>query len=372
MKLAVLKEQDKNECRVAATPETVKKFIDLGFKVTVEKSAGELSSFPDAEYKSAGATIGTAKDADIILKINAPTDAEIKNFKKGACVIAHMNALINTDLGAKLDKAGLNGFAMEMVPRITRAQSMDILSSQSNLAGYRAVIDAAATYGKAFPMMMTAAGTVSPAKVMVLGAGVAGLQAIATAKRLGAIVSAFDVRPAVKEQVESLGAKFIEVDPDATKDAETKGGYAKEMSAAYQKKQAQKIHDTLKTQDIAITTALIPGKKAPILITDKMLSDMKQGSVIVDLAAGMGGNVEGSAPDKIIIKHGVTLIGHTNMASRIAFDASKLFAKNILNFVTLLVDKEAKKLTLNMDDEIIAATLLKPAKAAPARKGKKS
>ena len=321
----------------------------------------------DSAYQTAGATIAAnfqeaLRDADIVLKVQRPLSAaegtdEIGSIKSGACLIGLLSPYAAKDQINVYAQKNINAFSMELVPRITRAQSMDVLSSQSNLAGYRAVIEAAEEFGKALPMMMTAAGTVAPAKAMILGAGVAGLQAIATAKRLGAVVSAFDVRPAVKEQVESLGATFIEVDPEATKAAETAGGYAKEMSEDYKRKQAQKIHDTLKKMDIAICTALIPGKPAPILITEEMVRDMKPGSVIVDLAVEQGGNCPLSEPNKVVEKHGVKLVGYTNMAGRIAVDASALYARNLLNFLALLINKD-KQLQINMEDEIIKGTLL--------------
>ena len=366
MRIAVPRERRADEARVAASPDTVKKFRALGFEVVVEQGAGIAAAIADAAFAEAGATMvadaATAlADADIVLKVQRPTTAdegfdEVALMKPGAMLIAHLAALQNRAAAASYAARGVNAFAMELLPRITRAQSMDILSSQSNLAGYRAVIDAAGEYGHAFPMMMTAAGTVPPARFLVLGAGVAGLQAIATAKRMGAVVYAFDVRPAVKEQVESLGGKFVEVDPEATRNAETAGGYAKEMSEDYQRKQRDKIHETLKKTDIAISTALIPGKPAPVLITEEMVKDMKPGSVIVDLAVEAGGNCPLSELGKVVVKHGVTLVGHANFPSRIAADASLLFAKNLLNFLTPLVDKETKGLKINWDDEIIKGT----------------
>ncbi len=368
MKIAIPKERLAGEDRVAASPDTVKKYIGMGFEVVVESGAGVNASVPDSAYVAAGAAIGidaqaTLGDADIVLKVARPMTAaeghdELAQFKRGSILIAHLAALQNKDQAASYASAGVTAFAMEMLPRISRAQNMDVLSSQSNLAGYKAVLDAAAHYGRAMPMMMTAAGTVAPAKVLILGAGVAGLQAIATAKRMGAVVFAFDVRPAVKEQVESLGGKFVEVDPDAAKNAETTGGYAKEMSADYQKKQADKIHETLKKTDIAISTALIPGKPAPVLITEEMVKDMRPGSVIVDLAVEAGGNCPLSERGKVVVKHGVTLVGYDNMPSRLAADTSALYAKNLLNFLTLSYDKESKGLKINWDDEIIKGTAL--------------
>jgi NAD(P) transhydrogenase subunit alpha len=368
MRIAVPKERRADEARVAASLDTVKKYTAMGFSVTVEKGAGEGASISDAAYVEAGAEIATTakatlKDADIVLKVQRPMTAaegtdEIALFKKGAVLISHLAALANKGEAELYAKAGITAFALEMLPRISRAQSMDILSSQSNLAGYKSVLDAASVYGRVFPMMMTAAGTVPPAKVLVLGAGVAGLQAIATARRLGAVVSAFDVRPAVKEQVESLGAKFVMVDEEAAKDAETAGGYAKEMSADYQRKQSEKIHETLKKTDIAISTALIPGKPAPVLITEAMVKDMRKGSVIVDLAVEAGGNCPLSELGKVVEKHGVFLVGYNNVPARLAADASQLYAKNVLNFLTLSYDKESKGLTVNWDDEIIKGTAL--------------
>lgn len=368
MLIAVPKERRADEARVAASLDTVKKYVGMGFKVIVEQGAGEGASISDQSYREAGAEIGadaaaTLKDADIILKVQRPMTKEeghdeIALFKKGALLISHLAALANKPTAELYAAAGITAFALEMLPRISRAQSMDILSSQSNLAGYKAVLDAAAVYGRVFPMMMTAAGTVPPAKVLVLGAGVAGLQAIATARRLGAVVSAFDVRPAVKEQVESLGAKFVMVDEEAAKDAETSGGYAKEMSEDYQRKQAEKIAETLKKTDIAISTALIPGKPAPVLITEAMVKDMRKGSVIVDLAVEAGGNCPLSELGKVVEKHGVFLVGHANVPARLAADASQLYAKNVLNFLTLSYDKDKKDIAVNWDDEIIKGTLL--------------
>lgn len=363
MKIAVLKEKKHLEARVAASPETVKKFIALGASVAVEKGAGEASFYSDTAYKDAGATIAAnAKaavgDADIILKVQAPEEKEtfLEDAKEGAILAAILAPFDNKEQLKDFAAKKLSTFALELIPRITRAQAMDVLSSQSNLAGYRAVIDAATEYGHAFPMMMTAAGTVAPAKVLVMGAGVAGLQAIATAKRLGAVISAFDVRAAAKEQVQSLGATFVEV--DAAVDAETKGGYAKEMTEEYKQKQQAKIHETIKKMDIVICTALIPGKPAPILVTEAMVKDMKAGSVIVDLAAERGGNCELTECGKIVEKHDVKIIGHANVPSRIAADASALYAKNVLNFITLLIDKTEKKVSIPLEDEIIKGTLL--------------
>jgi len=352
VKIAVLRERKEGELRVAATPDAIKKYIALGASVTVESGAGNGSSISDAEYQAAGAAIGSPGDAQIILCVRAPSSLE--TIPQGAILIGMLDPYADRAAITDYKDKKLSAFALELLPRISRAQSMDVLSSQSNLAGYRAVIDAVATFGKAVPMMMTAAGTVAPAKILVLGAGVAGLQAIATAKRLGAVVSAFDVRPVVKEQVESLGAKFIEVPAEG---GETAGGYAKEMSEEYKQKQAQLIHDTLKKQDVAICTALIPGKAAPTLITEAMVKDMKPGSVIVDLAAASGGNCPLTELDKVVTKHGVTLIGYGNMPSRVAVDASQLYARNLYNFIsTLMLSKDG--LNVKWDDELVKGTLL--------------
>jgi len=357
MKIAIPKERRAGEARVAASPDTVKKYVQMGFEVVVETGAGEGASIADSLFQEAGATIATDTaavfGADVVLKVQRPTDEEIAQLKEGAVLIASLSALTNKDMVQKLAERKVTAFAMELVPRITRAQSMDILSSQANLAGYKAVLDAVHEFKRAVPMMMTAAGTIAPARFLVLGAGVAGLQAIATAKRLGGVVYAFDVRPAVKEQVESLGGKFVEVDPEATKDAETAGGYAKEMNEDYKRKQAAKIAEVLAKTDIAICTALIPGKPAPVLITEDMVKTMRPGSVIVDLAVEAGGNCPLSELDRVVVKHGVTLVGYGNVPSRLAVDASTLFAKNLLNFISPLVNKENKTLSFNWDDEIL-------------------
>jgi NAD(P) transhydrogenase subunit alpha len=382
MKIAIPKEQRPDETRVAASPETVKKLIALGFDVAVEKGAGLGASIPDAAYEKAGAQIAADATvafggADVIAKVRRPLPDETKGLKSGALVIAIMDPFRAGGDLEPLAKSGVTAFAMDLIPRITRAQSMDVLSSQSNLAGYKAVLDAAGVYGSAFPMMMTAAGTVPPAKVLVMGAGVAGLQAIATAKRLGAVVSATDVRPAAKEQVESLGGKFVAVEDEEFKQAETSGGYAKEMSPEYQKKQADLIAETIKKMDIVITTALIPGRPAPRLITKEMVASMKPGSVVVDLAVETGGNCELSQPGKVVDVNGVKIVGHMNVPSRLAADASALYARNIYNFIELLVDKEAKQLAVNWEDKIVADTCiirdgkivhpaLAPKEAAPA------
>jgi len=368
MKIAVLKENSPNETRVAASPESVKKFIGLGAEVVVEKNAGKAASIPDEAYKDAGASIAASasaalKGADVVLKVRRPRlpsegQDELASFAKGQVLCCQMNALTEPDFVAAAAKAGVTAFALELIPRISRAQSMDILSSQSNLAGYKAVLDAAYEFGRAFPMMMTAAGTVPPARVFIMGVGVAGLQAIATAKRLGAIVSATDVRPATKEQVESLGGNFVAVEDEEFAQAQTAGGYAKEMSDAYKAKQAKLIAETIAKQDIVITTALIPGRPAPKLVSEDMLKSMKPGAVVVDLAVEAGGNCAGAVAGKIVTKHGVKIVGHLNMPGRIAEDASKLFARNLLNFLTPMIDKETRELKIDMEDEIVAGTLI--------------
>ncbi|HEU0072032.1 MAG TPA: Re/Si-specific NAD(P)(+) transhydrogenase subunit alpha [Alphaproteobacteria bacterium] len=367
MQIAVLKERRVGEARVAATPDTVKKLVGLGQSVVIEAGAGAGSSIPDARYAEAGATIApdaasALKDADVVFKVQRPLRDgavnELALMKQGATLISALGALQNKDDVAAYASAGITAFAMELVPRITRAQSMDILSSQANLAGYRAVLEACAIYGRVLPMMMTAAGTVAPARVFIMGVGVAGLQAIATARRLGAVVSATDVRPATKEQVESLGGKFVMVEDDETKQAETSGGYAREMSDEYKRKQAALIAETIKKQDIVITTALIPGRKAPVLVSEEMVASMKPGSVIVDLAVEAGGNCPLSKPDQIVDLNGVKIAGFTNLPSRIAEDASALYAKNLLAFITPLIDKETKALKIDAADEIVAGTLV--------------
>jgi len=360
MRIAVAREIDASENRVAATPETVKKMKGLGADVAVEPNAGRKSGIPDAEFVAAGATVTNeaVKHADVVLKVRRPAASELARYKKGALVIAMMDPYGEDAALKAMADAGIIAFAMELLPRITRAQVMDVLSSQANLAGYRAVIDAAAEYGRAFPMMMTAAGTVPAAKVFVMGAGVAGLQAIATARRLGAIVTATDVRPAAKEQVESLGAKFIAVEDEEFKQAETAGGYAKEMSKEYQAKQAALVSEHIKKQDIVITTALIPGRPAPRLISRDMVACMRAGAVIVDLAVERGGNCELARAGEVVESSGVKIVGHHNVPSRIAASASSLYAKNVFAFLDILVDKNAKALAINWDDEIIKATVL--------------
>ena len=360
MKIAVAAEIDAGEPRVAATPETVKKMLALGAEVAVEPGAGIKSGILDQDFAAAGAnvTADAVSGADIILKVRRPQASELSRYKKGAIVIAIMDPFGHDEALRRMADAGVIAFAMELLPRITRAQVMDVLSSQANLAGYRAVIDAAAEYGRALPMMMTAAGTVPATKVFVMGAGVAGLQAIATARRLGAIVTATDVRPAAKEQVESLGAKFIAVEDDEFRAAETAGGYAKEMSKEYQAKQAALVTEHVKKQDLVITTALIPGRPAPRLISAAMVSSMRPGSVIVDLAVERGGNVEGVKADAVADVGGVKIIGYSNVPGRLAATASSLYAKNLLAFLDVLIDKKTKSLAVNWDDEIVKATAL--------------
>ncbi|MDJ1158287.1 Re/Si-specific NAD(P)(+) transhydrogenase subunit alpha [Chelatococcus sp. SYSU_G07232] len=363
MRIAIPTETEANEGRVAATPETVKKYVGLGATVAVQKGAGLASGIADGDYEAAGATIAATaeeavKDADIVLRVRRPSAAELSSFKKGALVVAVMDPYGNEAAVQALAEAGVAAFAMELMPRITRAQVMDVLSSQANLAGYRAVIDAAAEYGRALPMMMTAAGTVPAAKVFVMGAGVAGLQAIATARRLGAVVTATDVRPAAKEQVESLGAKFIAVEDEEFKQAETAGGYAKEMSDAYKAKQAELVASHIAKQDIVVTTALIPGRPAPKLVSKAMVESMRPGSVIVDLAVERGGNCEVAKPGKVVMHNGVKIVGHLNVPGRLAATASSLYAKNLYAFVETLIDKKAKALAVNWDDELVKATCL--------------
>ena len=357
MKIAVLKEQASGERRVSASAETVKKFIGLGATVAVETGAGEFASISDADFAAAGASVGSRAevlgDADIIFGVQGPDPASLAGAKPGAMIAASLNPFGER---ARIDAyaaAGFQALALEFMPRITRAQSMDILSSQSNLAGYKAVIDGAAEYGKAFPMMMTAAGTVSAAKVFIMGVGVAGLQAIATARRLGAQVSATDVRSATKEQIQSLGAKPIFVENVAGIEGEGAGGYATEMSDEYKAAQAELVSSHIAKQDIVITTALIPGRPAPRLISDAQIASMKPGSVIVDLAVEQGGNVEGAVAGEIIVKHGVKIVGHRNVPSRLATDASALFARNLFNFFSAFWDKEAKAPVFPDDDEIV-------------------
>ena len=360
MKIAICAEAEASEARVSATPETVKKMKALGAEVLVEPGAGVKAGIRDADYEAAGAVISrdAVRDADIVLKVRRPNEKELTAYKKGALVIAIMDPYGHETALQAMARAEVIAFAMELMPRISRAQSMDVLSSQANLAGYRAVIDGAAEYGRALPMMMTAAGTVPATKVFVMGAGVAGLQAIATARRLGAIVTATDVRPAAKEQVESLGAKFIAVMDEEFKQAETAGGYAKEMSKEYQAKQAALVAEHIKKQDMVITTALIPGRPAPQLISAEMVHSMKPGSVIVDLAVERGGNCELAKPDEVVDAGGVKIIGYTNFPGRLAASASALYAKNLYTFLEVLIDKKTKQINLNWDDDILKATAL--------------
>jgi NAD(P) transhydrogenase subunit alpha len=363
MKIAIPAERDAGEPRVAATPETVKKLIGLGADVAVERGAAARCGIADADYEAAGAVLaaGAAEavaGADIVLKVRRPAPEELGDYPRGSAVVAIMDPFGHADALEALAQAGVAGFAMELMPRITRAQVMDVLSSQANLAGYRAVIDASAEYGRALPMMMTAAGTVPAAKVFIMGVGVAGLQAIATARRLGAIVTATDVRPATKEQVESLGAKFLAVEDEEFKNAQTAGGYAKEMSKEYQAKQAALVAEHIKKQDIVITTALIPGRPAPRLVTKEMVASMRPGSVIVDLAVERGGNVEGAKAGEVAKVGDVKIVGYLNVPGRLAASASALYAKNLLTFLETMIDKKEKKLAINWDDELIKGTLL--------------
>lgn len=363
IKIAIPKETAPHERRIAASPETVKKLIALGADISIETGAGLQAAYTDDAFTAAGAKIennfaSTVKDANVILKVAAPSESEISALPKNSLLIAMLAPYANTNVLSQLAEAGIDSFSMEFVPRITRAQSMDVLSSQSNLAGYKSVLDAAEYYPHAFPMMMTAAGTIPPAKVFVMGAGVAGLQAIATARRLGAVVSATDVRPAAKEQVQSLGASFIAVEDDEFKQAETSGGYAKEMSDEYKAKQAALVEAHIAKQDIVITTALIPGRPAPKLISAAMARSMKPGSVIVDLAVETGGNCELSKAGEVIEDSGIKIIGHINVPSRLAADASALYAKNLLNLLALIIDKDSKSIKINEEDDIIKGIAL--------------
>ena len=369
MKIAVVKEMRAHERRVAASPDSVRRMVGMGLDVIVESGAGEGAHFSDSGFAAAGASIATdaataLADADVALKVQRPLTAgegaidELHDLKRGAVLIGLLQPAQNPADIEAYAQAGIAAFAMELVPRITRAQSMDVLSSQANLAGYKAVLDAAAEFDRAFPMMMTAAGTVKAARVLVMGAGVAGLQAIATARRLGAIVSATDVRAAAKEQVESLGATFITVDEEAARSAETAGGYAREMGEEYQRRQRERITEALRRTDIVICTALIPGRTAPVLLTNAMVAELASGSVIVDLAIEAGGNVEGSRAEEIVTTpNGVKIVAPANMPSRIATDASQLYARNLSSFLALLVDND-KRLKIDPSDEIIKATLL--------------
>jgi NAD(P) transhydrogenase subunit alpha len=363
MKIAVLKETSTGETRVAASPETVKKFIGLGASVAVERGAGAGANFADQDYKNAGGEIAVSaldaiQSADLVLKVRAPTVDELRHYQRGQKLAAIVSPHNKGDVLSAAAAGGIDLFAMDLMPRITRAQSMDVLSSQSNLAGYKAVIDAAAYYGRAIPMMMTAAGTIAPAKIFIMGAGVAGLQAIATARRLGGVVSATDVRWAAKEQVESLGASFVTVDEEAMKGAETSGGYAKEMSEDFQKRQREFVAQHIKKQSIVVTTALIPGRPAPQLVTEEMVRSMAPGSVLVDLAVEQGGNIALSRPGEVIDVGGVIIIGFENVPGRLAADASSLYARNLFNFVSAFWDKEANAFAVDWEDDIFKGVAL--------------
>ncbi len=369
MKIAILKERRPHETRVAATPETVKKLKALGAtEILVEAGAGTAAAYTDQAYADAGATVvadaaSAAGPADIVFKVQRPMlveegHDELALLRQGQVLMSPLGALFNRDLVAALAQRGVTAFALELIPRITRAQSMDILSSQANLAGYKAVLVAANSYGRILPQMMTPGGTLAPSRSFIMGVGVAGLQAIATARRLGSIVTATDVRPATKEQVQSLGAKFVAVEDDEFKAAETAGGYAKQMSPEYQAKQAALVAEHIKTQDIVITTALIPGRKAPVLVTEDMVKSMKPGSVIVDMAVEQGGNCPLSEFGRTVEKHGVRIVGPANLPAELATDSSALFSRNLLNFITPMVDKETKALAINTDDEVVKGTLV--------------
>ena len=361
MQISILKESDINEQRVASTPDSIRLLEKFGAEILLESGAGDLSGYNDDAYKVAGAKITNRLEclkADICLCVRIPSLKDIQDMKKNTILIGLLNPYQNNKFFSTLIENKITSCCMELIPRISRAQSMDVLSSQANLAGYKAVIDAAEKFGKAFPMMMTAAGRINPAKVMILGVGVAGLQAIATAKRLGAVVSATDVRTATKEQVESLGGKFIMVEDEESKKAETSGGYAKEMSEEYKKKQNKLISETISKQDIVICTALIPGKKSPILITQEMVESMAKGSVIVDLAVESGGNCPLSKIGEVINHKGVLILGYANVPGRVAKDASALYAKNIINFLDILINKEEKKINIDWNDEIINSVIL--------------
>ena len=368
MKLGIVRERRTHEKRVAASPDTVKKLVGLGLDVVIERGAGLASAIQDIAYGQAGAhlvdTPGEAlTDSDIVFKIRKPLGPgeehdEVELLKEGAVLACLMEPYRDRSLFNAIAARNITCFAMELIPRITRAQTMDVLSSQANLAGYKAVIEAGAAFGRAFPMMMTAAGTVPPAKCLIMGAGVAGLQAIATARRLGAVVSATDVRPAAKENVESLGASFVAVEDDEFRQAETAGGYAREMSQAYRDKQAALIAETISRQDIVICTALVPGRSAPVLVSEDMVKAMKPGSVIVDLAVEQGGNCPLSRYGETVVEHGVTIIGRANMPSEVAVDASALFARNLLNFITPLIDTGTGLLSIDVDDEIIKGSMV--------------
>ena len=369
MRVAVPRERRAYEARVAASPDTVKRLVARGIEVSVETGAGAGANFADESFAEAGAEIAPdagacCAGADVIFKVRRPIapgedgEPELALLAPEQMLIGMLNPLMHRDKIALLAETGCAAFSMELMPRITRAQSMDVLSSQANLAGYKAVLDACAAFGRALPMMMTAAGTIAPARIFVMGAGVAGLQAIATAKRLGAIVSATDVRPAAKEQVESLGANFVMVEDAEGAEAETAGGYAREMSEAYASKQAELVANTIKRQDIVICTALIPGRKAPVLVTDEMVKSMKPGSVIVDLAIENGGNCTLSRMGETVECGGVSIVAHANVPSRLAADASGLYAKNLLNFLLTMVDGTPARLDIDWDDPLVAGTLV--------------
>jgi H+-translocating NAD(P) transhydrogenase subunit alpha len=355
--IGVVRESSAGETRVAATPTTVGQLIGLGYDVVVESGAGAASSFADEAYVDAGARIGDeAWQADVVFKVNAPTDSELESLADGATLISILAPALNPELVDKLAARPITALAMDAVPRISRAQSMDVLSSMANIAGYKSVLLAANALGKFFPMLMTAAGTVLPARVFVLGAGVAGLQAVATARRLGAVVSAFDIRPTVKEQVESLGARFVGADLD--QHAEDAKGYAKEVSADTARKEKELLLEEMKATDACITTALVPGKRAPVLVTAEMAEAMRPGSVIVDLAAEQGGNCELTQPGQEIVHQGVTIVGPVNIPSAMAFQASQLYSRNVLNFLMHLYDKKAGKISLDPADEIVKSCLI--------------
>ena len=363
MKLCVLKENPAIESRVAAIPETVAKFAALGFDVVIERGAGDSASFGDAAYREAGAAIAAdaaaaLNDADVVLRVHAPQAGELAHYKKGALLIGLLDPYSDAALLQRYAEAGIVAMSLELLPRISRSQYMDALSSQANLAGYKAVLDAVAYFPRAVPMMMTAAGTIKPARIFIMGAGVAGLQAIATARRLGAIVSATDVRPVAREQVESLGAQFVMVEDEESGEVETAGGYAREMSEDYKRRQAELIAQTISNQDIVICTALIPGRKAPVLVSEAMVESMRPGSVVVDLAVEHGGNCPLSRPGEVVEAHGVSVIGYRNVPGRLAPDASAMYARNLFNFIKPLVDDATATLALDREDELVKGTML--------------
>ncbi|WP_271410014.1 Re/Si-specific NAD(P)(+) transhydrogenase subunit alpha [Pseudomonas sp. Q1-7] len=362
MHIGVPLESQAGETRVAATPETIKKLVSQGHQVTVQSGAGVNASIPDSAYEAVGATIGNdaaAFGADLVLKVVAPTEGELAHMRAGAVLVGMLNPFSNETI-ARMNARGITAFALEAAPRTSRAQSLDVLSSQANIAGYKAVMLAANHYPRFMPMLMTAAGTVKAARVLVLGAGVAGLQAIATAKRLGAVIEASDVRPAVKEQIESLGAKFVDVPFETDEERECAqgvGGYARPMPQSWMERQAKAVHERAKQSDIVITTALIPGRKAPTLLHEATVAEMKPGSVVIDLAAAQGGNCPLTEADQVVIKHGVTIVGHSNLAAMVPADASALYARNLLDFLKLVIDKDGQ-LTINLEDDIVAACLM--------------